>query len=88
MRRSSTTNATGGTPADLIHAAALGARLATRRRLARGQDPEVVRREVIAQYRADFAADGHGDFVAETLMSAVQQAIEQVLVEATVSRGG
>ena len=86
MWRSSTTFATGGTPEDLTHAAALGARLATRRLLARGEDPVAVRREVIARYRASLAADGHNDFTAETLMSAVQQAIEQVLTEATAPR--
>lgn len=87
MRRSSTTYTTGGTPEDLIHAAALGARLATRHLLAHGQDPAAVRREVIARFRASLAADGHGDFTAETLMSAVQQAIEQVLTEAATPRG-
>lgn len=82
MRRNNERNTGGGTPLDLIDAAALGARWAARRRLAQGQAPETVRSEVIAQYRGELAADGHGPFAAETLMSAVQRAIEQVLAEA------
>ena len=78
MMRLSDAQVPTGTPADLIEAARLGARIATRRHCLAGQDVAVVRRRVIAGFRRTLAVD-HSDYECETLMAAVQQGIEDVL---------
>jgi hypothetical protein len=78
MMRLSDAQVPAGTPVDLIEAARLGARIATRRHCSTGQDVTAVRRQVIAGFRRTLAAD-HSEYECETLMMAVQQGIEDVL---------
>jgi hypothetical protein len=66
-----------GTPPDLIEAARLGARIATRKRCCAGQDPDTVRRVVIARFRQTLS--DHSAYESETLMMAVQLGIEDVI---------
>jgi histone H3/H4 len=70
----------GGTPQDLISAAALGARIETRKRRYQGYDDDSIRRAVIGHYKQDFAEE-YGEFTQETLIGAVQRAVEEALQE-------
>jgi hypothetical protein len=67
-----------GTPSDLVDAARLGARIATRRQRSAGCDEDTIRREVVARFRETLRAD-HSEYARETLMVAVQRGIEDVL---------
>ena len=69
------------TPSDLVAAATLGARIATRARVAVGEDEGTIRREIIARFRRELAAESYGEHMDETLMAAVQRGIEAVLEE-------
>jgi hypothetical protein len=79
--RVSTFSVLGGTPQDLVDAAGLGARIATRNFRAQGLDDGMVRRKVIVRFRQILDRDYHNDFEQETLMAAVQRAVEAVLAE-------
>ena len=81
MRHVCTTTVSRGTPKDLIRAASLGARVATRWRRAEGQDDDKIRREVLAQFRADMLSESYGEYADETIMAAVQRSLEDVLRE-------
>jgi hypothetical protein len=70
----------GGTPRDLILATALGARIETRKRRSEGHDDDSIRRDVVSRYKEDFA-DEYNEFVQETLIVAVQRAVEETLNE-------
>lgn len=83
MNRGSTQVVPRRTPDDLIQAAELGARLAVRMKLADGQDQFTIRREVITRFREDLQADSYGTLEDETLMAAVQRAVEAVLDESS-----
>ena len=79
-----------GTPIDLIEAAKLGARIATRARVARGEDADKIRREVVGRFLEEVAEESYGTFADETLVSAVQKAVDSVLGESlkeSVARG-
>jgi hypothetical protein len=69
------------TPVDLINAATLGARIATRASAARGEDEETIRLEVIGRFRKDLEAESYGPFADERLMAAAQSAVSSVLEE-------
>jgi hypothetical protein len=81
MTRMNTGMVGGGTPADLVWAAALGARIATRKRRCLGLDDDVIRNEVISSFKDDLDADDFGEFARETLMVAVQRAVDEALAE-------
>ena len=70
-----------GTSCDLVAAATLGARIATRARVALGEDEATIRRQVVERFRDELAAESYGDFIDETLMAAVQRGVEAVLEE-------
>jgi hypothetical protein len=70
-----------GTPEDLIWATALGARIETRKRRSQGIDDELIRVQVISHYKQDFAEEDYGEFTQETLIGAVQRAVEEALSE-------
>jgi hypothetical protein len=70
----------GGTPPDLISAAALGARIEVRMRRCQGHDDDSIRRYVIGHYKREFAEE-YNEFAQETLIGAVQRAIEEALSE-------
>ena len=77
MTRTGYAPVSSGTPADLVAAARLGARIAARKRSSAGHDKETIRRQVIARFRQTLA--DHPDYECETLMMAVQQGIADVL---------
>ncbi len=77
--RASLISARGGTPPDLIDAAGLGARIATRSFRAKGLDDKMIRRHVIARFGRIVECDFHDEYERETLMAVVQRAVEEVL---------
>jgi len=79
-----------GTPVDLIEAAKLGARISTRARVAQGEEADVIRREVVGRFLKEMSEESHGTFADETLVAAVQGAVDSVLAELvgdSVARG-
>jgi hypothetical protein len=70
-----------GTPEDLILATELGARIAARRRRGEGIGDDEIRREIISSYKEDLASADFGEYELETLIGAVQRALEQTLAE-------
>ncbi|MBV8076102.1 MAG: hypothetical protein JO284_06885 [Planctomycetaceae bacterium] len=82
MRHVCTTMIARGTPKDLIRAASLGARVATRWRRAEGQDDDEIRREVLAHFRSDMLSESYGEYADEMIMAVVQRSLEDVLREA------
>jgi hypothetical protein len=68
-----------GTAADLIEAAELGARIATRARVARGEDADTIRRGVVGRFLEELEEESHGVFADETLVASVQRAVESGL---------
>ncbi len=70
-----------GTPRDLIEAARLGARIATRCFRTQGLNEEIIRRRVCARFARIFARELDDDYERETLMAAVQRASAEVLAE-------
>ena len=70
-----------GTPRDLLRAAELGARLECRRRRARGEDDDAVRATILGRLRRELDAGSFGDYADESLVAAVQRAIEAILAE-------
>jgi hypothetical protein len=69
------------TPVDLIEAASLGARIAVRAGIAGGLKESAIRRRVIGRFRRELLVESFGPFADETLMAAVQTAVESVLGE-------
>jgi hypothetical protein len=70
-----------GTPDELISATELGARIAARRKRQEGWDDDAIRRAVIALYKNEFDDEGYGEYELETLIGAVQRAIDETLTE-------
>jgi hypothetical protein len=76
-----TSHQTARTPADLIEAATIGARISARASAARGGDEETTRRAVIGRLRKEIEAESFGFFADEGLMAAAQAAVDSVLEE-------
>jgi hypothetical protein len=81
MLRARTVLVRRGTPQDLIDAAGLGARIATRYCRAQGLSDETIRRRVCVCFARILASDFQDDYECETLMAAVQRASAEVLAE-------
>jgi hypothetical protein len=81
MMRARTVLIRSGTPQDLIEAAGLGARIATRYCRAQGLSDDTIRRKVCSCFARILASDVHDDYECETLMAAVQRASAEVLAE-------
>jgi len=81
MNRGTVRCVEGGTPGDLLRAAELGARLECRHRRVQGQDDEAIRETILGRLRRELAAGSFGSYADESLVAAVQRAIESVLGE-------
>lgn len=70
-----------GTDVELVGAAELRARMTARRLRTAGWDDDRILDEVVADFRADLEAESFGLYEDETLMSAVQRGVRDVLSE-------
>lgn len=68
-------------PADLLEAAALGARFETRRRCQQGQDSPTLRRELLDRIAADLRDEGYGEPAVAHVLAECSRSVDLVLAE-------
>jgi hypothetical protein len=71
----------GGTDPDLIEVAEARARFEVWRGLSSGLEPEEIRRTVLGRFLDEISAESYGHYADESLMAAMQRAVEAALVE-------
>ncbi len=81
MMRRSTVQFPSGTSHELIDAAGLGARIATRCFRAEGLDDETIRRKILTRFSHICERELYDDYKCEVLMVEVWRACEEVLEE-------
>jgi len=79
MRSFSAESLANGTDAELIEVADWRARFEVARALARGEDPDRVRRLVIERFRDEIQAESFGEYTDEVLMAAMQRGVDHAL---------
>ncbi len=79
MRSSQDFGFAQGTDPDLIEVARWRARFEVCRGLTLGQEPDEVRRDILARFRDELIAESFGTYADEVLMAALQREIDDML---------
>ncbi len=81
MRNETGIRIVGGTDPDLIEVAETRARFEVWRALSLGLEPAEVRRAVLGRFLDEISAESYGHYADESLMAAMQRAVEEALIE-------
>ena len=81
MRIEKGTKIAGGTDPDLIEIAEARARFEVWRGRTSGLEPQEIRRAVLGRFLDEIGAESYGHYADESLMAAMQRAVDAALVE-------